>query len=87
MSDTQWVVDKFLEDLNRIDIRDTNPPMHVINDRLALVEIGTAIRTRTGASAGHASAVSAACACEAAAIASTDRANTAASPSPPVENT
>jgi len=35
MSETRCVVDKFLDDLGRIDVREPDP-LHVINDRLAL---------------------------------------------------
>jgi hypothetical protein len=30
MSDTQWVVRKFLDDLDRIDVRETNPPIAIL---------------------------------------------------------
>lgn len=37
--DTEWVVNSFLDEVGKVDVRDANPPMHVLDLRLAKVDM------------------------------------------------
>jgi len=37
--DVRWIVRHFLAELEKVDLRDTNPPLHILNYRLALADM------------------------------------------------